>query len=121
MRFLMNFLIAAILFAAAPSYGVRAQELIVDTNSSAGNTRSPAKKGGGKQGAKENGIHPSPPADLSFDKEPKEFDWTGLMPAFMAGRLAPLAGAILEAETKDRQDDSMTKIGRCLNSLRKLL
>ena len=77
MRFLMNFLIAAILFAAAPSYGVRAQELIVDTNSSAGNTRSPAKKGVGKQGAKGNGIHVSPPVDLSFDKEPKEFDWTG--------------------------------------------
>jgi hypothetical protein len=70
-RFHIRVLIAAILFAVAPTFVVSAQDRSADTKSFGGNARSPVKKGVVKQEAKENGIDTSPPAD------PKEFDWSG--------------------------------------------
>jgi hypothetical protein len=71
MRFRRRFLIAAIVFSVAPSYAPRAQDLSAATTPSARDASSPAKTGGAKLEAKQNGRNASPPAD------PKEFDWSG--------------------------------------------
>jgi hypothetical protein len=81
MRFRIRVLIAAILFAVAPTFVVLAQDRSADTKSSSGNARSPVKKGVVKQEAKENGINASSPAD------PKEFDWSGSYGGIHGGAL----------------------------------
>jgi hypothetical protein len=87
--FRMRLLIAAILFAVAPTYAMSAEELSVDAKSldtSAGKAKPTTKKGGAKAGLKEaEGIDAVRPADLTPSKETKEFSWSGSYGGLHAG------------------------------------
>ncbi len=87
MRFRRRFLATAMLFVVAPANVLWAQELSSDTNSPAGNARSPAKKGGAKLETMEEGINAAAPADLSSSIGPKEPDWTGSYAGVHGGAL----------------------------------
>jgi len=88
MRLCLLLLVAILPFVAGPSSAVRAQDLSVDAQSSAGNTWAPSKKSAAQQGAKGSGISAAPPIDPPSETEPQVLDWSGAYAGVHGGALS---------------------------------